>query len=159
MTMHDSLDPRLWNLFAGAVMLAAGCGGRGATSDGSETGTSGDEPTECVSNVGCPDQYWCVSGVCVYYEPDDGNMPYEPPPGCYVASDCAADEACELGDCIWVGLPPPACSDTVTLIPLPDVGPVLRMTFADVDADGQDELVAATQTALNVYESGSTPFA
>lgn len=164
--MHDNFDPRVWNLFTGVALLSAGCGGRVAGSEAGESGETADtnpdgpEGGECVNSSDCPPGYGCYDGVCMYYPHHDGWIPYY---DCEEDSDCKIFELCVFGYCESQGSPPEDCSAQGIALPLPIMievqTPVLSLTFADVDADGQDEIVAATQTELWVYDPSEAPVA
>jgi hypothetical protein len=158
-----AVNPRAWNIVA-AMCLASGCGGRTSSVDGSSDGSSdASESTEsnttsdmldtggpeCVSPFDCDgyycyyDTYLCIDGMCQCGHPH-----------CYTDSDCSTLEICEFGYCQLLHSPP-AC-------PAPDPAPglsipvaALAMHFVDVDSDGAEELVLATTSELQVYESGS----
>ena len=161
--MNSNFDPRAWNLFAGVALVSAGCGPRlasqeagdsGETADTTPEGPEGPEP-ECIDGTDCPVGYGCYDGVCTYYPHHDGWIPYY---DCYSDSECDEFELCQYGYCELLGLPPPNCEELGLAWPAPTSiyaeGGELALTFADVDADGQDELVVATPNELRVYESG-----
>lgn len=157
MTMNTQFDPRAWNLVAGVALVSAGCGARLASQEGGETGETADtapdtaEDPECVDSSDCPSGYGCYEGVCMYYPHHDGWIPYY---DCYSDSECGEFYVCEFGYC--EGVPPsPDCEQLGLAWPAPtpiDVADALALTFADVDADGQDELVVATANQLLTFE-------
>jgi hypothetical protein len=171
----QSFDPRAWNIFAG-LCVATGCGSRliGAdesasdtvdTADTSESNTTVEGPEtdgvpECVTDADCGYGYYCQEGICEYGGYHDGHLDYhsdyqEDSWGeCYVDTDCAQLEICDFNYCYSVRSPE-ACEapDPVPGLTIPIAS--LALSFADVDADGADELVVATQSELHVYESGS----
>jgi hypothetical protein len=153
----SNFDPRVWNLYAGAALVAVGCGTRVASQEVGDTGETGDGP-ECTDAEDCPAGYGCYDGVCMYYPHHDGWVPYY---DCYSDEECGDFELCQYGYCSSFGLPPPLCEDAGLAFPPPipiEVGTeALALSFADVDADGQDELVVATSTDLVVYESSGAP--
>ena len=170
--MRDALDPKAWNLFVGAALLT-GCGAR-ALPGGDETSSSAEvesdttdststdstdstSTTSTSSNDGDPecyvdqdcyfDGYNCIDGECV-------------PGECYSEGNCDEFEVCDMDtyECVALGEPPPSCGlpefDIPTTLDLGFSWP-LALTFADIDDDGRDELVIATESELLVYESGS----
>ena len=169
--MHCTIDPRLWNLFAGAALVGGGCGGRvagqeagdGETTElgsetvgnaetettGSETETETETAPECVTDSDCGLGYYCDQGMCRYDAPDY----------CYDDA-CGVFELCSGGSCQLLDDPPPNCETRSLAVPIPMRDAGLRLTFADVDADGQDELVVATAEGLLVHEfAGGLPTA
>lgn len=148
-----SFDPRAWNILAG-LCLASGCGDRtiGADdTDGSESnttdGTTETGGPECSTDEDCLPGYYCVDGICEYVPSHDGSWVIE----CSSDVDCDPLELCEYDYCSWVSTPP-ACVPTVPgglgAIPIAS----LALTFADLDGDGSDALVIATQTELHVFD-------
>jgi hypothetical protein len=125
--------------------------------DATETDTSGDgegdgdgdgDNGSCVTDADCvPGDYGpfvCEYGWCV--------------PGweCLWEYHCEVFELCPGLDCVAVGEPPPSCGFDEFQIPTiydPDAPP-LALSFVDVDDDGQDEIVVATEMELLVYEYG-----
>ena len=190
--MHDDkreFDPRAWNLFAGAALLA-GCStrtlsGEGETSDttstddGNQVDSSTDttdttdttattDTTDTTTGDGDGDPYYgcashCMTNAqcygCGLYGPficQNGNC--VPDYEC-VGWDywCSQFEICVGFDCVSQGEPPPSCGFDEFDIPTihqPASTP-LALSFVDVDEDGNDELVVATETELLVYEFGS----
>jgi hypothetical protein len=161
-----TVDPRAWNLFAG-LCLASSCGGRVIGADTTETGeasesnttldsTETSEGSECESTDDCPYGYHCMDGTCEYGGYHDGHIDYsEYSYGeCYVDIECDGLEICDFNYCQSVRTPelcqPP---DPNPILGIP--GAALALSFADVDDDGAEELVVATQSELQVYESGS----
>jgi hypothetical protein len=151
-----TVDPRAWNILAG-LCLTSSCSGRAIGTDGSETETTQTSTTletggpECQTDADCPYGYVCQDGVCEYYPVHDGHWGYE----CYEDGECGMLELCNYGYCEDVpqkysSCPPPGPAPSLE-IPVAALG----LTFADVDADGASELVIATQSELQVYESGS----
>jgi hypothetical protein len=154
--MHTNVDPRAWNLLAGVALASAACGSRVAGEEAAE-GETGNP--ECVNNQDCPVGYGCYDGVCMYYPHPDG---WIPPFDCYTDNDCDNFYICEdPGYCTALGWPAPSCAESGMEWPGPttiEVSGALELTFADVDADGQDELVVATESSLYVFESaGGSP--
>lgn len=157
----SNFDPRAWNLFAGAALLAAGCGARVIGQDGDGTGSEGtdsgpptDSGPECVVDSDCPTSHKCKSGVCDYYSYSDGWITYYE---CSDDSQCPLFEYCGDFGCEPSGIDrPPACDgeDMQMAIPIALDSQILGLTFADVDADGRAELVVATATQLQVFASG-----
>jgi hypothetical protein len=161
-----TFDPRAWNLFVGATLGVCGCNNRPLSSgevDETSTSTStagygtpvdlpGPEP-DCQSDADCEVKHVCVSGYC-YYDPGEC-------PDNYGYDNCDIFEICEYGPlenhCVEIGKPPPDCEIELMNIPtvLDPGAPPRALRFVDVDADGQDELVVATETELLVYEAGS----
>lgn len=153
------------------------------TSDGPESDDDADttNPGECRSDDDCDTYYFCHDGECVEcittgdcsyidgLECVDNKCVPDPdlPSGamCYYDSDCPDFPDFQI--CIWdtffghgyctpQGAPPPDCDPGPLGIPtiLHPAGPVLALSFVDVDADGQGELVVATEAALLVYDGG-----
>ena len=91
----------------------------------------------------CPEYWFCLSGVCY-------------PPDCYYDQDCGLFQECVFHDCESVGHPPPPCELGLLDIPaeIQLDGPALALSFIDLDDDGRDHLVVATQTELLLYEFG-----
>jgi hypothetical protein len=173
-----SVDPRAWNIVAG-LCVASGCGGRTISSDGSADGSgdgsangSGTDASEsaesstesnttletggpeCVSDVDCQPGYYCLEGECEYTFAPDGHLDNHHYAECYADIDCSALELCDFDYCQQVLSP----SDCQPPDPVPELSiPIgsLALHFADVDADGAEELVVATASELQVYESGS----
>jgi hypothetical protein len=168
----NTVDPRAWNIVAG-LCLASGCGSRVVGADASGTGEASESNTtldstdastsegpECVTDADCPPEigYYCLNGFCEYVVGDGyaevpdgyGEDPYT---GCSADEDCDTLEICEFNDCQGVGMPV-ACQppDLVPSLTIPVAA--LALSFADVDDDGAEELVVATQSELQVYESG-----
>lgn len=181
--MPGSLDPRAWNLgtlAAGLVLVAGGCSvrvlsgseadgesgdegesGNESESDSSDSGSSdapttttdnGDDPGGCRTDAECPIGYYCFDGVCEYIPAPDGSHWYE----CYADEECGVLGLCVDYSCEFQ-TSPPTCDPpaAVEIIPLPLADAALALSFADVDGDGAEELVVATQAALHVFESGS----
>jgi hypothetical protein len=152
-----TVDPRAWNILAG-LCLTSSCSDRAIGADGNETETTQGTSTtletggpECQTDTDCPYGYVCQDSVCEYYAVPDGHWGYV----CYEDQDCGLLEWCNYGYCETVpqkpyGCPPP---DPATSLEIPVVA--LGLSFVDVDADGASELVIATQSELQVYESGS----
>jgi hypothetical protein len=152
--MPTNFDPRAWNLVTGVVLLVAGCGPRVAGETGGETG---DPAPECVNHSDCPPDYSCFAGMCGWNPPPDDEWEETSDHECdYDDGGCAEFEICESYACVMMDAPPPPCDDGVFSLPVPVAvpGQALALTFADVDADGQDELVIATEAELVVYEPG-----
>lgn len=162
------VDPRAWNIVAG-LCLASGCGSRTISVDGSGTDASESESAEsnttietggpeCVTDADCLFGYFCNDGVCQYYGGQDGHFEHDDDywerPECYTDSDCSSLELCDFEFCQLL-FSPLACAapDPVPGLSIPVAA--LAMHFVDVDADGADELVLATASELQVYESGS----
>lgn len=160
MTMNMQFDPRAWNLVAGVALVSAGCGARVASQEAGEEGETADttpdsaEEPECVDSSDCPVGYGCYDGVCMYYPHHDGWVPYY---DCYSDSECGEFYICDVGYC--QGLPPsPDCEQLGLAWPAPtpiDVADVLALSFADVDADGQDEILVATPNQLLTFEDAN----
>lgn len=155
--MNRKIDVRAWNLLTGVALIAAGCGGRVASVEAGETGeaeSSEAEAGECVNSGDCPAGYDCYDGVCGYFPYDDGWVPYYE---CYSDEDCVDFEFCDYGYCLGLGPPSPECGEPAGMVTfsIPDADAV-ALTFADVDADGRDELVFATQDELVVYDDGAS---
>jgi hypothetical protein len=202
--MRDDFDPRPWNLFVGAALLAGcserslnGVGGEGSETtaqgtesdssdtDDVETSSAGDTETgdtetgdtetgdtetgdtetgdtetgdttegyygACVTDEDCADYGWmydapyvCSGGYCF------------PAWECLYEGHCELFETCEEWACVSQGTPPPACDIDEFAIPtILDPGETpLALSFADLDDDGRDELVVATEIDLEVYEFG-----
>jgi hypothetical protein len=148
--MNSNFDPRAWNLVTGVVLVTAACGTRAAQ----ETGETGDPP-ECMNSSDCPPGYGCYAGMCGWNPPpDEGETTSSHE--CRENHDCDEFEICESYYCVMADALPPDCEDGGFTLPVAiDVpAPALALTFADVDADEQDELVVATEAELLVYESG-----
>jgi hypothetical protein len=160
MTMN--VDTRAWNLVTG-LALVTGCSGRTISSDGDSTDSVNDGETtvstdgpdsglECVDESDCPYGYYCYNGVCEYVQHHDGHIPYY---DCYSDFECGSLSLCEGYYCHDV-YSPPQCDFALPpgpVIEIPDQA--LALAFVDVDDDGAQELVVATQTQLHVYENGS----
>lgn len=171
------VDPRAWNIVAG-LCVASGCGSRLIGADDSSDGTadgsgtdaseSSDSNTttdtqesggpECVTSDDCPLGYYCYGGVCQYFQPPDGHLDYTDDywvPECYTDSDCSGIQICNESSYCDPVSSPAACPapDPVPGLSIPVAA--LALHFVDVDADGADELVVATASELQVYESGS----
>jgi hypothetical protein len=169
-----AVDPRPWNIFAG-LCVASGCGGRvfGVDTSGSESesgdpsestttvdssdGSDTDEGPECVTSVDCPDGYYCSQGECIYIpqddDPDTADSEYNYGE-CTSHVDCDPFEICASSYCQDVGWPSDCpAPDPVAILTIPETS--LALSFADVDDVGASELVVATQSELQVYESGS----
>jgi hypothetical protein len=152
-----TVDPRAWNILAG-LCLTSSCSGRAIGTDDSGTETTQGTSTtletggpECRTDADCPYGYVCQDGVCQYDSVPDGHWGYS----CYEDDDCDLLEWCNYGYCDEVpgeapSCPPPAPTPSLEL-PVAALG----LSFVDVDADGASELVIATQSELQVYESGS----
>ncbi|KIG14391.1 hypothetical protein DB30_06866 [Enhygromyxa salina] len=165
--MDAKLDPRIWNIVVG-VGLVAGCGARTIGQDGSagdtldtgetdDTDDTDDTGPECVSNSDCETGYTCEAGVCNYWGYDDGHHPYYE---CYFDQDCGAFELCSVSNyCESLGAPPPPCAPELTIgaTQIPLVGSALALQFVDLDADGDDELVVATQDEFHVFHDLEGP--
>lgn len=68
-----------------AWWVAAGCGGDAGTgSDAGHDADGGVEP-ECTRDTDCPDDGFCVEGICVE---------------CRTRADCSGDEICQDGTCV-----------------------------------------------------------
>jgi hypothetical protein len=169
-----TVDPRAWNIIAG-LCVASGCGGRiisaDGSTDGSGTDASASESTEsnttildmgsgpeCVTSDDCQSGYYCYDGECEYHPIPDGHLDSyseeEWYPECFTDSDCSSLEFCAYDYCQLV-FSPLACPAPDPALDLVIPGAGLALQFVDVDADGADELVIATWTELQVYESGS----
>ncbi|MFO7562473.1 MAG: hypothetical protein R6X02_07505 [Enhygromyxa sp.] len=156
--MYGQFDPRSWNLLTGLALLSAGCGARVAGQEAGDTGETADttpEGSECVNSSDCPVGYGCYDGQCMYYPHHDGWIPYDE---CYSDDECAQFEICRFGYCTLVDPPPGDCSAQGLALPVPLPleldGEALALSFADLDEDGQDELVIATESELLVYGAG-----
>jgi hypothetical protein len=116
------------------------------------------ECVECITTADCAyqDGQVCIGGECVL-DPDlpGGQI-------CWSDDECPEFEICRNfggfghGYCQSAGTPPADCELGLMGIPTvldPDAPP-LALSFVDVDADGQDELVAVTETEILVYEVG-----
>jgi hypothetical protein len=91
----------------------------------------------------------CSAGQCV------------PPIECLQVADCGFYQVCGgppcSGLCVPYGSPPPECPVALANMPTslsPNSDPH-ALAFADLNGDGLDELVAATEHDLLVYEFGS----
>jgi hypothetical protein len=180
--MSMPFDPRAWHLFTG-LALVSGCSGRTISFDGDSTDTVDDgettqnpdsgpdtgpdsgpdtgpdsgpdtSPPECYTDADCGNGfgYYCDNGVCEYVPHHDGHIPYY---DCYSDAECGQLSLCEFNYCQYVYSPPP-CNLVPSVTPpiaIPDQA--LALAFVDVDDDGAQELVVATQTQLHVYENGS----
>lgn len=161
------VNTRLWNLAAGGAVVLAGCGpGRGpltlneepdtgesASSVADSVAETDDETGGCQTSADCPTGYSCVGGTCYYEGYDDGHPWYE----CYGDYGCSTFELCEYGYCEPAGpLPIPVCGEPVAEIPtmLDDAGEPLALRFANLDDDGQDELVVVRTDGIRVHEAG-----
>jgi hypothetical protein len=157
-----TVDPRAWNIAAG-MCLVSGCGLRTIAVDGSETsanegtesntiGTEAPQP-ECVTDDDCPSHYYCRNGECSSSGWQDGYTDPDPYAECFGDSDCDVLEICVSESCFAM-LVPSACArpDPTPGLAIPVAS--LALSFADVDADGAQELVVATASDLQVYESG-----
>jgi hypothetical protein len=162
-----TFDPRAWNIFAG-LCVASGCGSRviGADTSGTESSessttldtTDASEGSGCVTDLDCPSGYYCTNGMCLYFVGDGYSDRYgdgygDGPGDCAADADCETLSLCEFVYCQGLGMPV-ACRppDPVPSLMIPVAS--LALSFADVDDDGAEELVVATQTELQVYESG-----
>ena len=112
--------------------------------DGETTaGPCACEDDEDCQTPGCKD--FCYLGHCVNYLP------------CY-SYNCGTFEVCKSGECTPLGEPAFGCGFGFEFnIPtVHELGaPPLALSFVDIDDDGEDELVVATETELLVYESDS----
>jgi hypothetical protein len=171
-TANGTLEPKAWNLFVGAA-LVAGCGERTLPGD-DETSTSeapaADGGTESTTDTGgvattetgttetdtdyyegcrtdddCIGSAVCVAGICL------------PPQPCVYYWDCPEFHDCIEQGCQEVATPPPSCEFPEFDIPvaLAFDGEPLTLAFADFDDDGQDELFVLSNYHLSVYEHGS----
>ena len=167
--MRPNFDVRTWNLFFGFT-LAAGCSSRPLSLDsetGDDDGSSGssdvttattsptsqttttDDSGECQSDAECPPGYYCLDGVCEYLVAPDGHW-YE----CYSDDQCDSLELCRYSYCQLQMSPPECQTPAAQLIPLPLPDTALALSFADVDDDGAEELVVASEMQLHVLEHG-----
>ena len=145
-------------------------------STASETSTdSNDDSPECRSDEDCFNGYLCDDGECVQCIVDqdcwvyssfhvcaDGWCEYEWPgePCTNYYDPCPDFQICAYGMlggfCEDAGTPPADCEPGLLAIPTvlePDAPP-LALSFVEIDADGRDELVIATETELLVHEHG-----
>jgi hypothetical protein len=165
-----AFDPRAWNIAAG-LCVASGCGSRVIGSDGADgNGTEASESTEsnttlgtdgpeCVTDADCLGYYDdCVNGMCQYNGWQDGYTgdgdTSEWYPECSGDNDCGTLETCEEFYCHLL-FSPLACRGPQAVPSLEIPVAALAMHFVDVDSDGAEELVVATASELQVYESGS----
>ena len=154
----------------------------GTESDTTTTETSTDstdstDGSECRNDFDCDNYYVCADGECVecintgdcgYYMGleciNNECVDIFDPPGqmCFYDEGCPEFYLCRgpwtygYGHCQPAGDPPPDCEPGLMDIPTmlePNAAP-LALSFVDVDADGQAELVVATMTELLVYEFG-----
>lgn len=176
MTMN--VDTRAWNLLTG-LALVTGCSSRTISFDGDSTDSINDGETtlttdgpdsgpdsssdsgpdsgpdtgpECIDSSDCPYGYYCYNGVCDYVPHHDGHIPYY---DCYSDFECGSLSLCDYNYCQYV-YTPPQCDFVLPrgpVIEIPDEP--LALAFVDVDDDGAQELVVATQTQLHVIENGS----
>lgn len=98
--------------------------------------------------------HWCQDGECVI-PPYDEEGPFDE---CFDHVECGAYGVCEelYGmKCVFIE-PAPDCASPLDEQPLalaiPDAA--IALSFADVDEDGDEELVVASETQLLVFESG-----
>lgn len=174
--MNDNFDPKAWNLFVGATVLA-GCvdrevggndemsasedssthAGTESTTDTSTTEvvTTETDTTEtetgyyegCQTDDDCADSAVCVGGICL------------PPQYCMFDWHCPELKICVNQGCQWAGELTPSCGFPEFDIPVPldvEFGTPRAMTFADLDDDGRDELVVVMEgdPSLRIFESG-----
>jgi hypothetical protein len=164
-------DPRAWNLLTGLSLVAGGCSGRtigsddadsssgdtgesdnseGSSSESESNSSESGEP-ECENDTDCPPGYYCLAGVCEYQIAPDGSHWYE----CYELDDCDPLELCAYNYCQPI-LELGGCEPTAESgIPLAIGQAPLALAFVDLDADGAEELVAASETELHVFENGA----
>jgi hypothetical protein len=173
--MTMDVYPRAWNLFTG-LALVSGCSGRTISSDGDSTDSINDGETtlnpdspdsssdtssdsgpdtgtpECYDDVECGYGFYCYDGICEYAPQHDGHYPdYD----CYEDYECGELGLCEFNYCQSVYYPPQCDFGLLggPTLEIPDQA--LALAFIDVDQDGAEELVVATQTQLHVYENGA----
>src|SRR5690349_765467 len=99
-TMVPDFDPRAWNMLAGVLVAATGCGGRtiaqdsGATEGADESGTtnsttqSEEDSPECIYDSDCPPYSTCTpEGYCHYngYESSGEDVSLD----CNFTNECA----------------------------------------------------------------------
>ena len=145
--MATRVDARVWNLLVGSSLIAGACSER----------TAGDDTTT-ASDTGDGDGDGDGDGYNDYGDGDGYNDSYSEEWSayeCYTADDCGPFELCETHDCVEVPQFPACTPTTQPSIPLVVDGETLALSFVDLDADGAAELVAATQTQLHAFESGS----
>ncbi len=174
------LDPRAWNLFPPAVLLAAACGPPGIPADETADDVA-ETPGECSIDTDCPTGYYCANQVCLpdeststysdysdysdyadtpttytdytsYTDYSDDWQYYE----CYSDYDCQPGYVCLYNTCQipqpppYVELPVECPGPALAEIPLPGLAPVLDLQFADVDGDDDDEPIALTAEGIAV---------
>lgn len=179
-------DTRPWNL--GLPLALAACGPLvvAEDTDGSNTtepiGTSetNDPSVASMTNPtdpsgptsvgpgcpgGCPINYDCIDGICVYscdsYCCGDVTGCCGPECGwhdCYSSYECGAQEVCEYGSCNSAEVLP-ACGDIFGIpfqIPLPAVDGVSALAFVDADGDAARDVVVGGYSTLQLVR-GATP--
>lgn len=103
---------------------------------------------ECYTNADCPPGYECVYNECQYVGIE-----------CYTNADCPPNYVCDNSTCSYVGSidEPTECeAPPITEIPLPELGLRLDIAFADLDADGRDELVLLDEAGVLVVQGDDT---
>ncbi len=177
-------DPRPWNIGASFALSAAACGPLIASedTDGGTAGSSGEtsvgsvmvtsltsssDPTTIGPDCrgGCPPNYTCIDGICVY---DCDTYCCEDVTGCcgmdcglkdcYSSHQCEFGEVCEYGACSPAE-PLPACADffgTPFELPLPSTGDVYSLKFIDADGDVQKDLLVGGGSNLRLIR-GAEP--
>ncbi len=132
----------MWNLLAGSSLVAGACTERSLDDGIADATETGDGDGDGDGDYG--DDYYGDG----YH---DEWTEYE----CYAADDCGPLGVCVVHECVAVPEFPACVPTEVPGIPLDVDGETLALSFVDLDADGAAELVAATQTELHVFESGS----
>ncbi|MFV8751623.1 hypothetical protein ACNOYE_13850 [Nannocystaceae bacterium ST9] len=135
----NRVDPRSWNLSSLLSISLVACKNEDAPNGAvDEVGSETEEgPPECRSNADCPE-----GGVCYYNT-------------CYTECEyygCSPYEYCIDGQCGPIPFPElmPCATSESQEIPIPELGEVLSIEFADVDDDGDDELIGMRSNSIVV---------
>lgn len=83
------------------------------TDPDSSTESESDD-SQCNQNSDCPPGYYCVGGMCEYYEAPDGGPWYE----CYESNECEALSLCVYDSCESVSALPDCAANSESSIPL-----------------------------------------
>ena len=156
------LDTRNWNILPAALLLASACqSSPGIPVDGSESGTAGESTTTSDSQTGDGDGDGDGDGTTTGDGDGDAGPTTSPPSTTnpsttsyseeYEYPECGfGDAMCGLGEtCVGQECEPldslPECNAGLTFVELqiPEAaqGEVLDLSFADLDDDGDDELL------------------
>lgn len=143
---------RTWTMCTALTLVTSACTTRTFVVEESDTEMEDGEGGECVSDADCPLDYACIEEVCEYLGAEEGQEGEEPL-GCESTSDCDPLELCIANACqaqpslsACEGGPP-------SVIPIPVQGVGLALSFADLQGEGSDELVVATETQLELHPS------